>query len=442
MSSPLSAFQQPHARDPLGRSLGFGLLVLTAVMGAALVATTASGYRAARQATDSLARGQGDALWTARRGDLRQVPERPPSAAALATLLGEGEDGEPGIACVAVFDPVSGQTAVAGQSAVGVERLLEAARQGESGDLTLVGTQAVLIKRLPPNAAQRARHPDALPPTAELDRVALEFTPRAAQRLQSAAVLTVGVGASATLVLLLTAVAFARLLRRRAELEEALGRERQLAALGEMSVVLAHEIKNPLASLKGHAQLLAESLDEGTPERRKTDRVVSEAIRLQELCDDLLDFVRTAQVAPAPTALEGLVRGCVEALGAERVTLELSAAPAEWSLDAARMRHVLTNLLRNALEADPAGAVALRASQEGGALVLVVRDRGPGLPPGEEERVFQPFFTKRTQGTGLGLAVARRVVELHGGTIAARTHPEGGAELTVRIPASAAGRGR
>ncbi len=76
----------------------------------------------------------------------------------------------------------------------------------------------------------------------------------------------------------------------------------------------------------------------------------------------------------------------------------------------------------------------MRVAREGRELVIAVRDRGPGLPPGEEAKIFEPFHTRRVKGVGLGLAIARRVVELHGGTIDARTHAEGGAELRLRLP--------
>jgi two-component system sensor histidine kinase HydH len=217
----------------------------------------------------------------------------------------------------------------------------------------------------------------------------------------------------------------------REALERRLAHERRLASLGEMSAVLAHEIRNPLASLKGNAQLLAELLPEGAKPRAKADRVVAEAVRLENLTNDLLAFVRTGELARAPVDPAALLREAAASVGAE-IAVESTAAPASWSLDGPRMLQVLTNLIDNAVQAGP--PVRARVAASGRRLVFEVADRGPGVDPADAERIFEPFFTKRTQGTGLGLAVARRVVELHGGTIAVDAEPGGGARFRVEVP--------
>jgi two-component system sensor histidine kinase HydH len=118
--------------------------------------------------------------------------------------------------------------------------------------------------------------------------------------------------------------------------------------------------------------------------------------------------------------------------------IEVVAAPApEASLDAERLRQALENVLRNAVQAGP-GKIRATLAGADGALVFTVRDHGPGIPPGEEQRIFEPFVTGRTKGVGLGLAIAKRIVEQHGGRIRARNHPEGGAELEISIPATEA----
>ncbi len=99
------------------------------------------------------------------------------------------------------------------------------------------------------------------------------------------------------------------------------------------------------------------------------------------------------------------------------------------------MHEVIANLVRNALQASPPDVpVSVRVAVEAGALVYEVRDRGEGIPAGQEEAIFEPFQTTRVRGTGLGLAVARRVVELHGGVITAAQHPAGGAVFRVVLP--------
>ena len=232
------------------------------------------------------------------------------------------------------------------------------------------------------------------------------------------------------------AIAF-RWLKGREALEAQLARERHLAVLGEMSAVLAHELRNPLASLKGHAQLLTEALPEGRS-RTKAERVVKEALRLEDLTSSLLAFVRTGTIHRQETDPVAVVRAAAEEVDPRLIELDAQAAPSSWSLDAARMQQVLSNLLRNAVQASPPGSpVFARIATEEKALLYEVRDVGTGIPAGQEHVIFEPFHTGRPLGNGLGLAVARRVVELHGGSIRASNHPEGGALFRVRIPLGA-----
>jgi two-component system sensor histidine kinase HydH len=224
---------------------------------------------------------------------------------------------------------------------------------------------------------------------------------------------------------------------RDAEGGDALAEERaqkeRLAALGTMCSVLAHEIRNPLASLKGNAQLVVEGLPAGTKLREQADRVVEAAVRLQALCDNLLDFVREGPIERASADPAELL--CLAAEdAAPSAILDIDRAPDAWSLDAERMRQVLGNLLQNAAHAAPDRPILASAFEEDDKLVFTVKDEGGGLPPGDPALIFDPFYTTKTRGVGLGLAVARRVVELHGGEITARNRPAGGAELRVAIP--------
>jgi two-component system sensor histidine kinase HydH len=227
-----------------------------------------------------------------------------------------------------------------------------------------------------------------------------------------------------------------RLLRQREESEARAEREHRLALLGEMSAVLAHEIRNPLASLKGHAQLLAEQLDTESAARRKADRVIREAERIEALSGSLLDFVRSGSIEPKDVSPADLVASSAASVDAS-FAIDASQAPSSFRLDPLRMQQVLTNLMENAAQNNRGESpidVAIRAQRAG--LDVTVRDRGLGIPAGEEERVFQPFHTTRAKGVGLGLAVARRIVELHGGTLTAANHPDGGAVFTISIPGS------
>ncbi|MDX2170191.1 MAG: ATP-binding protein, partial [Deltaproteobacteria bacterium] len=253
--------------------------------------------------------------------------------------------------------------------------------------------------------------------------------------LRGAAMRSVVAGFAATAGLVLATIIFWRLSSRAERLQEAVERDRRLASLGEMSAVLAHEIRNPLASLKGHGQLLLESLPGDDARRERAEWVVRETARLESLCEDLLSLVRATRVAPIEVDPAALLREAAEGVGGAPIALDVGGAPPRWPLDPVRMHQVLANLLRNAVQASPDGApVAASVGVAHGALLFTVRDRGRGVPPGEEARIFEPFHTTRTRGTGLGLAVARRIVELHGGSIAVGNPPGGGAEFQVRIP--------
>jgi len=218
-------------------------------------------------------------------------------------------------------------------------------------------------------------------------------------------------------------------------LEERAAREQRLVALGSMSSVMAHELRNPLASLKGHAQLLVEDLEDAAEKKKraKAERVVAEAERLELLTTTLLDFVRDGPIERARVTLRELLDRSLDDVAKERVKLDLDASPRTVEVDAGRLARAIHNLVDNALQASPDESVEVKVATEGADVVLTVRDRGPGLPAGSEAEIFEPFVTTRVRGTGLGLAVARRIAEQHDGTLTGETHPEGGALFTLRL---------
>lgn len=215
--------------------------------------------------------------------------------------------------------------------------------------------------------------------------------------------------------------------------------QRRLLALGEMSAVMAHELRNPLASLKGHAQLLAEDLEEtnestGTS-RDRVARVIAEATRMERLTAALLAFVRDAPLDCAETSFAALFAAASERLSpAERAQIVLApeAGAVRLVVDAARVACALGNLLENAVLAAHARVEVTAVSGADG-VVIAVSDDGPGLPvtvsrdavsskfagSDDHEALFEPFFTTRARGTGLGLAIARRIAHQHAGTLTA-----------------------
>jgi len=425
-------------RAPLGRWVRWGWLATTVALGAALVATAWVGRERAVAAATTLNRGQSLVLFESVRQQARSLAEAP-QAAQLDTLLRQHQAA--GLSFLAFFDSTGAPIAQSGTPAAPIH--VPARRPPGPPVLEQIGDRVRLWGfaglAVPPaeSGASAGRGPAPAAPAARPRRLAfvMEFEPLVAERLAGEATSTFVLSLLMAAAMVAAAVVFWRLSIRQEAIERRLEEQRRLGALGEMSAVLAHELRNPLASLKGNAQLLAERLDERSPDRGKADLVVTEAQRLEALTSDLLDFARSGPMDLKPTDPAALLAACVDEVGHEAFEVRAEGAPHQWPLDERRMRQALTNVLRNARQATPAGTrPEVAAGRSDGSLVFTVRDFGAGIPSGDERRIFSPFYTTRVSGTGLGLAVAQRVVELHGGTIAAANHPDGGALFRITLP--------
>ncbi len=228
---------------------------------------------------------------------------------------------------------------------------------------------------------------------------------------------------------------------------EAAERRRRLALIGTMAAGVAHEIKNPLASIKGAAQLVQRDLEgrqivDGPAEYLKL--VVGEVDRLNGVIEDFLSFARPREPRFQDVSLNEIVEGVLKlqetALppGVE-LRRELDANLPVVSADAELLKQALINVLQNAVEAcGEKGAVTVRTRSLPEAMrwyeVIEVEDTGPGVPLDDMERVFQPFHTTKTRGTGLGLAIAARVLDAHKGLIAVENVLPRGARFSFHIP--------
>jgi signal transduction histidine kinase len=257
--------------------------------------------------------------------------------------------------------------------------------------------------------------------------VVVEFLPMLAIDLQNRARTGVVLSLFASALLVLFVGLWIRHRLRLEALTLESERTRHLAHLGTLSAVIAHELRNPLAVLLGHVQLLREDL----PESRSLAHVESGAQRLDTMLDSLLAFARTGELERRPVDPLELLGEAVAEAGGEVVVR--GDAPT-WRLDPTRMRQVLVNLVRNGAQAGPDAPVEASLRVEGNALVFEVVDHGDGIPEGMQEQIFEPFHTTRLHGTGLGLAIARSIVEKHGGTLTAHEAPSGGALFRARIP--------
>jgi two-component system, NtrC family, sensor histidine kinase HydH len=267
-------------------------------------------------------------------------------------------------------------------------------------------------------------------------RLVVDVQSALASDLSSRARIGFAVSTTAAFALVGLALFFWRNARRADEAHAEIERSRHLAALGEMSAVLGHEIRNPLASLKGHAQLALEDLPPAHPAHHGVETVVREAIRLEGLAQQVLDFARHGGIDRTMVDVVALVNSAGESDSLGPIQITTTGTEQPWPLDAPKMRQVLANLLDNARKASmPDDAIEVHISfDRPGELLVEVRDHGTGFEPGEAPRVFDPFYTRRTHGAGLGLAIARRIVDEHGGKLSAENAKGGGALLRVIIP--------
>jgi two-component system, NtrC family, sensor histidine kinase HydH len=441
MADPATPTLTPTPADPRRRRLRWSgsLLIAAAALGPVLVGNALYTQRTVRSAADIVLHAEADAWARALNNRLRAL-NAPPTPEVLAAFLEESR--EAGLAYVA-------RITREGQMQAGTPAGPIDDGQLSFGAVTWVGQRVrhVAVERTlrrplrpPPESAapadKREARPDPGARRGPPPRLLIEFEPRVYPHLERGArrTLTLGAATGATIILLAAWVWWST--RRRYAVEREAERARHLASLGEMSAVLAHEIRNPLASLKGHAQLLEESLRDPAAERprSKAARIVDEAVRIERITTDLLDFVRQGELDRTPTDLGALVQlSIAEVVPPARLRLTLPPAPVELPLDAPRMRQVIENLARNAVQTGD-GPVEVTIAHHGARATVTIRDHGPGIPPDQAERIFEPFVTTRTRGTGLGLAIARRIVERHGGTITATNHPAGGALFQLTLP--------
>lgn len=219
-----------------------------------------------------------------------------------------------------------------------------------------------------------------------------------------------------------------------------------LAAAGELSTSVVHELRNPLSSVRMNLQALRQKVEDDEVHRELADIASEQVRRIDRMLGDLMDFAKPLPMDSKATLLEEVVRASIEAVSADlkkcrvQVTNHNGLPGEVLHLDPDRLCQSLTNLLQNAVQASPEGGqVDLRveaASASDDRLQIVIRDRGPGLAEDNMDRLFKPFFTTKENGSGLGLANARKVIRLQGGTIQAHNHKEGGAVFTLTLPRS------
>jgi len=225
--------------------------------------------------------------------------------------------------------------------------------------------------------------------------------------------------------------------------EEQLAQQAALARLGQMAAVVAHEVKNPLAGIKGAIQVLISRRPTGDSETTVMHEIVARIDALDDLIQDLMTYARPKPPRLSPVNLRHIIDEAVTMLRRDPVGsalhVHIEGDAGEIIVDPDLIRATVLNLLLNAAQAmNGKGDVQIVTAARNGNWTIEVRDSGPGIPPDIREQVLEPFFTTKARGGGLGLPIAKRVAELHGGTLTLAFPANGGTVVSVALPAKPA----
>lgn len=225
-------------------------------------------------------------------------------------------------------------------------------------------------------------------------------------------------------------------------LEKEMRRREKQAAVGDLAAGVAHELRNPLSSIKGYATYFGSRFPKGSEDREAARIMVQEVDRLNRVITDLIGVTRPTDIHPAPTDMGRLVDDILRLLaqdaGLRGVELRREGSSVFAWIDPDRLRQAVLNVCLNAVEAmQDGGFLLLRLSADENQVRLDVVDNGPGIPPELLSRVFDPYFTTKSQGTGLGLVIVMNIVEAHSGTVHVASEPGGGTTVHFSLPRKA-----
>ena len=233
---------------------------------------------------------------------------------------------------------------------------------------------------------------------------------------------------------------------------ERLHRADRLAAIGQLAAGVAHEVRNPLTSIRSTIQYLGRSFGDGDPKQELAQELLEEVDRINSTISELLNLTRASELVPSEVDLVELMEQTVRLIDIQArkqsVEIKLDYSPRKLLVhaDGSQLKQVFLNLILNALQAMPKGGrIALTATLErllSGAreepfVHVRVTDNGPGIPAERLERVFDPFFTTKQEGTGLGLLICQNIVERHKGELEMRSVEGEGTEVSIFLPAAA-----
>jgi two-component system, NtrC family, sensor histidine kinase HydH len=226
-------------------------------------------------------------------------------------------------------------------------------------------------------------------------------------------------------------------------LKKEIARTQRLASIGRLAAGVAHEIRNPLSSIKGFATYFKERYREIPEDHKTAEIMIQEVERLDRVIGQLLEFARPMNIQKETTSLEDVIKDSLKMVEAEarhreiRVDFDSDPQTKEVQIDPDRIRQVLLNLYLNAIEAMESGgtlSVELRQDDDTGHFRIIVSDSGTGIKNEDLPHLFDPYFTTKPSGTGLGLAIVHKIIESHGGEVSVDSLYGGGATVTIRLP--------
>ena len=290
----------------------------------------------------------------------------------------------------------------------------------------------------------------ALPMSDLVDRAVAQRAPQQRKEvcMRSASGRAISLGVSISLLKnraddVTGAIAFFQDITEVIALRDALVRSEKLAALGRITAEVAHEIRNPLNAIRGFSQLIREGTPENAAFHRYTGLIMEEVDRLSQYVGNVLDFARASSANRVPVDLWGLTEETVLLAGQKvegagvQVVMERDGSEAVCLGDPEKLKQVFLNMVLNAVEAMEGGGklmVRVLPDPDPAFLRIQFEDTGCGIPRSEVRHIFDPFFTRKPGGTGLGLSVSNQIVEAHGGRIDVESTPGVGTIFTVRLP--------